>query len=275
VITDANPLGEAASRGSRLLLQKALEAKVAGFLSPERRRRTVSILCAYAIGWDGTKVLLHLTAGDRESRVCWGAFLDDIERRGLGGPLLVVVDGNTGVRKSVRRQWPTSFVQRCQVHKLPADRRSDMLGKLPHRARPTLRNLIRGAFTARTLAKGLAQAQAIIHEHREALPAEMACLEGNLDEAHSAPRFPLLHRRQIRATDLLERLCGEGRRRAKVIGRFHLEAGGLSVVFAVLVGAPEGWREVRMRADITAWVRQLGDDPDSSWHDPDLARAAA
>jgi len=100
VITDANPLGEAASRGSRLLLQKALEAKVAGFLSPERRRRTVSILCAYAIGWDGTKVLLHLTAGDRESRVCWGAFLDDIERRGLGGPLLVVVDGNTGVRKS-------------------------------------------------------------------------------------------------------------------------------------------------------------------------------
>jgi transposase-like protein len=103
----------------------------------------------------------------------------------------------------------------------------------------------------------------------------MRCLEHDLDKCLSALRFPLIHRRQIRATNLLERLLGEGKRRSKVIPRFTSEAGGLSLVFAVLVDAAEGWRGVRMRADLVARLKQLALDPDSSWNDPDLEKLAA
>jgi putative transposase len=238
-------------------------------LRPEDKR-AVAVLCAYAIAWDGSKVLLHLAVGDKESRACWEAFLEDMKRRGLSEPLLVVIDGNTGVRKAVRHKLAGSLVQRCQVHKL-----RNVLAKLPHLARPTLKKLIRRAFTARTYAEGLAQARAIIDEHREAFPAAMVCLERDLDECLTALRLPFMHRRQIRTTNLLERLFGEGKRRSKVIPRFTSEASGLSLLFAVLVDASEGWRGVRMRADIVARLNQLAVDPDSAWHDPDLAKLAA
>ena len=238
-------------------------------LRPEDKR-AVAILCAYAIDWDGTKVLLHLAVGDKESCACWEAFLEDLKRRGLSEPLLVVLDGNTGVRKAVRRKLPNSLVQRCQVHKL-----RNVLAKLPHLARPTLKKLIRRALSARTYAEGLAQARAIIDEYREAFPAAMACIEHDLDECLSALRFPLIHRRQIRTTNLLERLFGEGKRRSKIIPRFPSEASGMALLFAVLVDASEGWRGVRMRADIVARLKQLAADPDSTWRDPDLAKLAA
>jgi len=238
-------------------------------LRPEDKR-AVAILCAYAIGWDGTKVLLHLAVGDKESRACWEAFLEDMKRRGLAEPLLIVLDGNTGVRKAVRHKWANSLVQRCQVHKL-----RNILGKLPHLARPTLKKLIRRAFTARTYAEGLALARAIIDEYGETFPAAMACLERDLDECLSALRFPLIHRRQIRTTNLLERLFGEGKRRSKVIPRFPSEASGMALLFAVLIDSSEGWRGVRMRGDIIARLKQLAVDPDSTWNDPDLAKLAA
>ncbi len=58
-------------------------------------------------------------------------------------------------------------------------------------------------------------------------------------------------------TNLLERLFGEARRRTKIIPRFTSEASGLSLVFAVLVDASEGWRGVRMKPYLEKRLRQL------------------
>jgi len=60
-----------------------------------------------------------------------------------------------------------------------------------------------------------------------------------------------------------------------VVPRFTSEAGGLALVFAVLVDASEGWRQIRMRADITERLKQMVSEPDSPWTDPDLAKLAA
>ena len=238
-------------------------------LRPEDRR-AAAVLCAYGMRWDGCKVLLHLAIGDKESAACWEAFLEDMKRRGLNEPLLCVMDGNAGVRKAVRQKFPNALVQRCQVHKM-----RNIMAKLPHLARPTLKKLIQKAFTAKTYKEGLAQAQAIIQEHQEAFPAAMKCLAQDLEETLTALKFPFLHRRQIRTTNLLERLFGEGRRRTKIIPRFTSEASGLSLVFAVLVDASEDWRGVRVKPYIAERLRQMVVAPDSPWEDPDLAKLAA
>jgi transposase-like protein len=238
-------------------------------LRPEDKRK-VAVLCAYGMLWDGRKVLLHMAVGDKESTACWEAFLEDMKRRGLNVPLLTVIDGNAGVRKAVEHKLRDSLIQRCQVHKM-----RNILNKLPHLARPTLKKLIQAAFTARSYKDGLAQARAIIAEYREAFPEAMKCLERDLEECLTALKFPFLHRRQIRTTNLLERLFGEGKRRTKIIPRFSSEASGLSLMFAVLVDASEGWRGVRIKPYIEERLNQMAVDPDSAWEDPDLLKLAA
>ena len=77
---------------------------------------------------------------------------------------------------------------------------------------------------------------------------------------------------QIRTTNLLERLFGEDKRHTKVIPRFGSESSGLALVFAVLMDASEGWRGVRMKPYIEERLRQMQDDPDTVWIDPELAK---
>ena len=238
-------------------------------LRPEDKR-AVAVLCAYAMRWDGRKVLLHLAVGDRESRACWEAFIEDMKGRGLNEPLLCVIDGNVGLRQAVRRKFAGSLVQRCQVHKM-----RNIINKLPQVARPTLKKLIYKAFTAKSYEEGFEQAKKIIEDYQESFPAAMKCLGQNLEEVLTALKFPLVHRARIRTTNLLERLFGEGRRRTKIIPRFTSEASGLSLVFAVLVDASEGWRGVRMKPYLKQRLRQMAKDPESTWEDPDLARLAA
>ena len=238
-------------------------------LRPEDKR-SIAVLCAYGILWDGKKVLLHLALGDKESQACWEAFLEDMRQRGLPEPLLSVVDGNVGVRKAVRRKFPASLIQRCQVHRM-----RNIMSKLPRVARPMLKKVIRKAFTAARYEEGLAQARSVIDQYKDSYPAAMKCLERDLEETLTALRFPFAHRIQIRTTNLLERLFGEGKRRTKIIPRFTSEASGLSLVFAVLVDASEGWRGVRMKPYIEERLKQMAVDPGSDWEDPDLKRLAA
>jgi len=238
-------------------------------LRPEDKR-AVAVLCAYGILEDGRKVLLHLEIGDKESRACWEGFLEDMKSRGLGGPLLVVIDGNTGVRKAVREKFPNALVQRCQVHKM-----RNIINKLPTVARAIVKKEIQKAFTAKTYEEGLKEARATIEHYKEAFPGAMRCLEKDLQECLTALKLPIAHRKQTRTTNLLERLFGEGRRRSKVIPRFHSETSGLSLLFAVLVDTSESWRGIRMNDVFRARLAQMRVDPDSEWEDPDIALLAA
>jgi len=70
-------------------------------------------------------------------------------------------------------------------------------------------------------------------------------------------RFPEVHRKRIRTTNLLERLFGEGQRRSKVIPRFLGERSGLSLMFAVLVDASAGWRGVKASPAIALELQAL------------------
>lgn len=90
------------------------------FYLPLRARTTEQegILAAYAILRSGKKVLVHLALGARESYDSWLSFLHDLVERGFKEPVLVLSDGNPGLKKALRRVWPWVWHQRCQCHKL-------------------------------------------------------------------------------------------------------------------------------------------------------------
>jgi putative transposase len=212
----------------------------------------IAVLCAYGIEESGDKVLLHLAVGDRESKTCWKSFFQDTKTRGLTDPLLVVIDGNAGLRGAVRECWPQALVQRCQVHKM-----RNILCKLPQQARAGIKKLIQKAFTARTLAEGLEQARGIVAMYQHDYPEAMKCLAADLEECLTVLRLPEAHRKRVRTTNLLERLFGEGRRRSKVIPRFIEESSGMSLVFAVLTDVSTHWHGVRITAPLLAQIKAL------------------
>jgi transposase-like protein len=103
------------------------------------------VLCAYGMLESGHKVLLPLALGSRESYDAWLSFLHDLTARGLEAPVLVIADGQPGLRQALRQVFPRACHQRCQVHKL-----RNILAKLPQTARVLLKPLIRQGFCAAT-----------------------------------------------------------------------------------------------------------------------------
>lgn len=207
------------------------------------------VLCAYGILEDGQKVLLHLALGSRESYDAWLGFLHELTARGLREPLLVIVDGNPGVKKALREVFPHARRQRCQVHKL-----RNILAKVPQARRAEMARLIAPIFHAATAAEGLRRGQALIARFTARYPSAMACLEEDLAACLEHLKFPREHHIRLRTTNLLERTFGEGRRRTKVIGRFPTEGACLQLVFATLITASHKWRGVVMTPAI---LRQL------------------
>jgi putative transposase len=52
-----------------------------------------------------------------ESEAAWRTLLDDLVKRGLKTPELVLVDGAPGLDKALAVLWSEAPVQRCTVHK--------------------------------------------------------------------------------------------------------------------------------------------------------------
>ena len=68
LVSEADPLGEAARRGAQLILQRALEAEVSDFLRRERyERSTQGALRGYRNGYEGKQV--HPSEGTIELKV--------------------------------------------------------------------------------------------------------------------------------------------------------------------------------------------------------------
>ncbi|WP_447974102.1 IS256 family transposase [Nitrospira sp. Kam-Ns4a] len=199
------------------------------------------VLCAYGILESGQQVLLSLALGSRESSDAWLRVRHDLTARGLEAPLLVVSDGQPGLRKALREVFPRASHQRGQGQKM-----RNILAKLPQAARALLKPLIRQVFCAATYEHGLTRGRALIARWRARYPAAMACLEQDLEAGLVYLKFPKEHHKSIRTTNLLERTFGEGRRRTKVIPRFPTETACLTLVFATLLTASQCWRGLRM-----------------------------
>jgi len=75
-------------------------------------------------------------------------------------------------------------------------------------------------------------------------PGAVACFEDDFEACIAHLRLPITHRKAIRATNLMERLFGQERRRAKVIPHTFGERAGLKLMFAALARAGQSWRRL-------------------------------
>src|SRR2546425_5653512 len=97
-----------------------------------------AILVTWAICSDGSKVLLHLSLGNKESSDAWLEHLRSVVSRNLPVPLTVTTDGAPGLIKAVEAMWPESERIRCWFHKM-----HNVLDKVPDEMREPIKRLLR------------------------------------------------------------------------------------------------------------------------------------
>src|SRR5271170_2050428 len=71
----------------------------------DKKATSISLLVALGVRQDGQKVLLAVKNMGGESEAAWRALLDDLVKRGLKTPELVIVDGAPGLEKALAALW--------------------------------------------------------------------------------------------------------------------------------------------------------------------------
>lgn len=210
--------------------------------------RAEPLLCAWGISTTGQKVFVGLAYGAAESEDAWVDFLRDLVARGLRAPLLVISDGAPGLINAIELVFRRSRRQRCLVHVS-----RNVLAKVPERDHEAVRSAFWAIFDDIAAPPGDAavavareRAAAFAQRFGERYPAAVECVTRDLDALTAHLHFPVEHRERIRHTNLLERTFGESRRRVKVIGRLPGEESCVSLVWAVLDRASQGWRGLTM-----------------------------
>jgi transposase-like protein len=213
-----------------------------------------AILVTWAICSDGSKVLLHMSLGHKESAEAWLEHLRSVVSRNLPVPLTITTDGAPGLIKAVEAMWPESERIRCWFHKM-----QNVLGKVPQEMHETIKRLLQDVRDAPDHETGRRRAAELIETHRRELPSAMACLEEDLEASLAHLKLPSLHQKMIRTTNLCERSFVEERRRSKVIPRFFDEKSCLKLVFATLWRASVRWRGVKFtemeRKQLASYIR--------------------
>ena len=95
------------------------------------------LLVVIGVRDDGTKELLAVKDGYRESTESWAAVMRDLKDRGANEPKLVIGDGALGTWAALRDVFPGARRQACWVHAI-----ARVLDALPKRLQPTTKKLL-------------------------------------------------------------------------------------------------------------------------------------
>ena len=172
----------------------------------------VPVLVCIGIREDGTKLVLSLQSGDKESASAWREFFKDLKKRGLNGAMvrLGIMDGLTGLEKVFHEEFPHAKVQRCQVHVA-----RNVLAKVPRKLKQSVADDLRSIFYASSRKKADEFAISFRDKWERELPSAVKSLSNSLDACLTFFSFPEEEWISLRTTNIIERLNKEFKRRTK------------------------------------------------------------
>jgi transposase-like protein len=194
-------------------------------------RRVVSapVLAVLGVAEDGQKQLVSLELAVSEAATHWGSVVEDLQRRGLRAPRLLVVDGHKGLQKALGH-WPSSKVQRCTQHKW-----RNLAEHCPAHARREVRRDYHRIIYARDGVEARQAYAGFLAKWRKLCPAVATSLEEAGEELLTFYEFPRALWKSLRTNNALENLNREFRRRTKTQASFSTEEGGVTLLFGLLV----------------------------------------
>ena len=190
---------------------------------------SVATIIAVAVNAEGRREVLGMATGPSEAETFWTQFLRSLMRRGLRGVKLVISDAHEGLKAAAAKVLKASW-QRCRVHFL-----RNALAYANKGQRPVVFALINTIFAQETAEAAHAQWRIVTDQLQAKFPKLAAMMIDTEHEVLAFLDFPKEHRVKIHSTNVLERLNGEIKRRANVVGIFPNEGAVRRLVGALLM----------------------------------------
>jgi len=188
---------------------------------------------------DGTKELIVVEDGYRESTESWASVLRDLRRRGMRAPVVAVGDGALGFWAAARDVWPATRAQRDWCHKL-----ANILDKLPQGLQPKAKRALREIMYAETRdeANELLDRFAAVYQPKH--PKAVAGVVDDREVLLTHFDFPAEHWVHLRTTNPVESSFATVRLRQRVTKGAGTRTKGLTMAFKLLVMAEQRWRKL-------------------------------
>jgi transposase-like protein len=218
--------------------------------------RIVSMATIVAVGvnTDGRREVLGVATGASEAEPFWRAFLRSLADRGLRGVKLVIADDHKGLRAAAAKVFSATH-QRCRVHWM-----RNALAHVPPKQRPAAVAMLKTIFAQDSAEAAHAQWRQVADALRERFSRLAELMDGAREDVLAYMTFPREHWAQIASTNPLERLNGEIKRRADVIGIFPNDRSVVRLVGALMLEQNDEWAVSRRYMSLES-LASLSDDP--------------
>ncbi len=227
----------------------------------EGRVVSVAVIVAVGVNTDGRREILGMDIGASEAETFRTDALRKLKRRGLKGVKLVISDAHEGIKAAVSKIFSTTW-RRCRVH---------FMRNVPAHAGKQGRRVV-AAFIATAFAQDTADAarrqwRQVADPLRAKVPKSAAMMDEAEEDVLAYMTFPKEHRAKSHSTNPIERLNGEIKRRADVVGqtgpcaRLLLNEKAITrLIGAVLLEQNDEWAVQRARYMTLESIAPLGDD---------------
>jgi putative transposase len=205
------------------------------------RLEQARLCCLVIVGVraDGTKELVAVADGERESTESWAEVLRDLRRRGMRAPVVAVGDGALGLWAALRDVFPATRQQRDWVHKV-----ANVLGCLPKSVQAGARRALVEIRDAPDRDHAQRAIQAFASDYGTKWPKAVAKIADDAEALLCFFDFPAEHWVHLKTSNPIESTFASVRLRTRVTKGPGSKAAGLAMAFKLLESAQDRWRAV-------------------------------
>ncbi len=203
-------------------------------------KEKAAVLVVIAALSDGTKRILALECGYRESEASWSGILRNLKARGLRCPRLVIGDGHLGIWSALRNVFPDAGEQRCWNHRIRNI--VDFVGKKKQAQAAELRGKV---MYAPNLAEAL-KAKHIFQVWARGMsyPKAAEALDHDWERMVAYYGLPKEHWTHLRTTNIIESPFAGVRLRTAASKRYKRVDGATAMIWKLLMVAEQTFRRL-------------------------------
>jgi transposase-like protein len=199
------------------------------------------LLVIIGVTAEGSKELVSIGEGLRESAESWLEVLRDLKARGLElGALLAVGDGALGFWAALDQIYPQTRCQRCWVHKS-----ANVLNELPKSVQGKAKAALHEIWMAPTRAQAIKAFDAFLKNYQAKYPKATDKLVKDREALLAFYEFPAEHWMHLRTTNPIESTFATVRQRTTRTKNCVSRATFLGLAFKLVQQAQKRWRRIR------------------------------
>ncbi len=203
-------------------------------------RQSVYIIIATA--YDGSKDLVLIEEGQKDSVLRWTEVFQQLKDRGLEkGPKLAIGDSDLGAWEALKNVFPETQIQYCWLHQL-----ENILDNTPRTSQKKVRETLDAISKAENRESALQKYDQLLALAAENFPKYKEEIKINKDFLLTFFDFPKDHWYHIRSTNSIESIFGSLRAKSSRAKKSQKPASGCATMaFKLATSAQKQWRRIR------------------------------